>query len=191
MDIVITVTRDELTRLLGEFAPIRIHLTSQDEDRRWIELERPERVELVPGLGARIVTSGRLRYELIGISVPARIRELSVLLVPTITTAASGRQSLAFLLEVQKADLAHVPGLIDAALVSKVNGALTPESTHMIWHFGDALERRVALPERLEPLDALATSVSGGGVGVDDERISFTLRLALEVKRARPRPTDD
>jgi hypothetical protein len=114
-----------------------------------------------------------------------------ILMIPEVISASTARQSLAFRLEVEEADLANVPAIVDGALVTRVNEALTPETTRMIWHFGNALDRRTALPARLEPLDALVTKVTGGAVGVDDQRVCFSLRLALEVKRHRERPTDE
>ena len=35
-------------RILHELLPLRIHLTATDEDRRWVELEQPSDVSLVP-----------------------------------------------------------------------------------------------------------------------------------------------
>jgi hypothetical protein len=191
MDIDVTVTRDELAGWLEELAPIRIHLDDLDETERWLELERPVLVELVPGVGVRLVTSGRLRYALAGFEIPATIRKLVLMLIPEVIPASSSLQSLAFRLEIEDGDLVRVPAFVDQALVRRVNSALTPETTRMIWHFGQSLARNIALSERLEPLDSLRLSVVGGAVGIDDQRICFSVRLGLAVERSSARPGRD
>lgn len=190
MDIDVTVSRDELVGLLEEFAPIRIHFTETDEDRRWLELEQPAVVEFVPGVGVRLVTSGKLRYELAGIKIPATIRKIRLLMIPQVIPAKSSRQSLAFRLELEEGDLVHIPDFIDGALVKRVNSALTPEASGMIWKFGEMLDKHLALPERLEPLDNLRVSVAGGAVAVDAASICFSIRLSINVMRSAARPSD-
>jgi hypothetical protein len=137
-----------------------------------------------------LVTSGRLSYELIGIKIPATIRKIQLLLIPEVVPATSSRQSLAFRLEIEEGDLVHIPDLIDDALVERVNAALTPEATSMVWHFGKALDQSVSMPERLEPLERLKLSVSGGAAAVDDRRICFSMRLDLAFSRSAARPSD-
>jgi hypothetical protein len=190
MDIDVTVSRDELVGLLEEFAPIRIHFTETDEDRRWLELEQPAVVEFVPGVGVRLVTHGKLRYELAGIKIPATIRKIRLLLIPEVVPAKSSRQSLAFRLELEEGDLVNIPDFIDGALVKRVNSALTPSASGMIWKFGEMLDKSLQLPERLEPLENLRVSVTGGAVAVDHSTICFSIRLSLNVIRSAARPSD-
>ena len=48
MHIEAVLTRADVTRLIGELAPIRIHMTPTDEDRRWVELDEPAALVYCP-----------------------------------------------------------------------------------------------------------------------------------------------
>lgn len=181
----------ELTTLLRELTPIRIHMTPTDEDRRWLELESPTSVVLVPGKGIRVVTQGKLRYEVAGIKVPATIKHLQLLLSPQVVQADDFAHRLAFEITIEEGDLALIPSVIDNALVNAVNVALTPRDTHMVWDFGEALTKTLKLPERLEPLDSLALKVTAGSTCVDERCLSFEVEMDLSLSRTKPRPTDD
>jgi hypothetical protein len=190
MDIDVVLTIESVKRLLREFTPVRIHLTEKDEDSRWVELDTPSDISLVPGRGIRIVTSGRVRYALAGLSVPASIRQLAVVLEPRVVTAGAQRR-LDFRLQIDDADLELVPGVIDRAIVHKLNDALTPQATHMSWNFGRDLAKAVHLPERLEPLDQLLIQAEGGEVMVTSSELRIRLHLAVALSRTKPLPQDD
>jgi hypothetical protein len=181
----------EIATLLGQFAPIRIHLTPTDEDRSWVELEQPREVEMVPGRGIRVVCSGRLRYALGGIKLPLSIRRIQILLEPKIVDLGPGEQRLDFALQIEDADLENVPGLVDRAIVGKVNDSLTPETTSMLWEFSRTFHIDVNLPERLEPLHQLLLRAPIGAVTVTTDGVALRLHLDLGLTRTKPRPTDD
>ena len=185
------LTASEIATLLGQFAPIRIHLTATDEDRSWVELERPDEVQMVPGRGVRVVCSGRLRYAVAGIKLPLSIRRIQVLLEPKIVELGADEQRLDFALHIEDADLENIPGLVDRAIVGKVNDALTPEATSMLWEFSRTLALNVRLPERLEPLEQLLLRAPGGVVSVTHEGVGLRVHLNAGLTRTKPRPTDD
>ena len=191
MQLTLGIGHVELEKLFDELTPIRIHMTPTDEDRRWLELERPESIALVPDRGVRIVTRGRLRYAVGGLKIPATIDRLQLLLTPKVVQADSFAHRLAFELTIEDGDLAHVPGLLAQAFVGVVNEALTPRATKMVWSFGQALTKSAILPERLEPLDRFSVEVTGGTVAVSADRVTFTVDLTAGVSRKKPRPTDD
>lgn len=186
LDLVLTV--EKVRELLRQFTPIRIHLTPTDEDRRWVELEQPSEVTLVPGRGVRAVCSGRLRYELGGMGVPLSIRRVQVLLEPVVT---ADQEQLEFHLSIEDADLQNVPDVIDRALVGKINESLTPQALHLAWGYRKSLTRAVRLPERLEPLHELLVSAQRLQVTISDSEVRLMLDLGLALSRTKPRPTDD
>lgn len=185
------VTASEIATLLEQFAPIRIHLTPTDEDRSWVELEQPREITMVAGRGIRVVCSGRLRYALAGITLPLSIRRIQVLLEPKIVDLGPDAQRLDFVLQIEDADLENVPGLVDRAIVGKVNASLTPEATHMLWQFSRTLDQAFDLPERLEPLHQLLLRAPAGAVAVTPDGVALRLHLNAALTRTKPRPTDD
>jgi hypothetical protein len=185
----VTLHQDEVVKLLAEVAPIRIHLTKGDEDRRWVELEPPSEVKFVPGQGVRIVTHGRLRHELAGVALPFGIRRVQVLFAPQIVTGHHG-QRLDFLLRVEQADLENVPGLVEAVVISKVNQALEPERLGMYWELAQTVTLAVPLPERFEPLDRFLTAARTAQVTVTHDALILRLSLGLGMSRTRARPVD-
>jgi hypothetical protein len=87
VDLDVTLRQDEVTALLARVAPLRIHLTDGDEDRRYVELEPPSRVIFATGEGIRIINQAlepkRLhRYSevaqalTLGLSLPERFEPL-------------------------------------------------------------------------------------------------------------------
>lgn len=192
MHVELALTLQNVRELLLSFAPIRIHFTERDEDRRWIELDTPSEISLVPGRGVRAVCSGRVRYEVVsGLKVPLAIRRLQVVLEPQVVALNPTRQRLEFRLIIEAGDLENVPGVVDRAIVSKAGEALTPQATHMYWDFTDTFAQSIAMPERLEPLDRLALSSSGAEVTVTETSLRVRFEVNAVLSRTKPTPTDD
>jgi hypothetical protein len=191
MDIDVVLGIKDIVGLLREATPLRIHLTDGDEDRRWVELEQPTEISLVPNLGIRLVSSGRIRYEIAGIQLPFVIRRLQLLLQPVVVAAGGTHERLDFKLGVEQADLENVPALADRVLVSAVNDALSPERLGMFWSFGRTLERALHLPERFEPLHQFLLQNPAGQVTITDTEVRLRLRLGLACSRSKARPGDD
>jgi hypothetical protein len=190
VDIDVTLRHDELSTLLAEAAPLRIHLTEGDEDRRYVELETPSEVTFVAGQGVRIVTRGRLRHELAGVGLPFDIRRVQVLFVPELISGHHGLR-LDFRLCIESADLENVPGVVESVVISRVKQALEPEHVNMYWELAQTLATSVPLPARFEPLDRFLTSARSAQVSVTHESLILRLSLALALTRSRARPSDD
>jgi hypothetical protein len=188
MRIDITLGLDEIVRLLGEATPLRVHLGDKDE-ARWVELERPNEVSLVPGKGLRVVTEGQIRYEVVGVKLPFAIRRAELLLAPEVVRTTGGHERLDFKISVEQVDLENVPGLAERALETVVNNALT--RLELSWHFGRALDKAVSVPERFEPLDELLLRAPTGQVTITPGELKFTLSSELSLARSRPRPIRD
>lgn len=189
VDIDVTLRHAEVVDLLAEVAPLRIHLTAGDEDRRFVELEPPTDVSFVPGLGVRMVTRGKVRHEIVGVGLPFEIRRVQVLFSPEVVLGHHG-QRLDFKLRVEKADLENVPGFVEAVMISQVNPALEPERLGMYWELAQTLTLSVALPERFEPLDRFLTAARSARVTVTHDSVLLRLSLGLSITRTQARPSD-
>jgi hypothetical protein len=189
MELDVTLSHGEVVDLLAQAAPVRIHLTEGDEDRRWVELEQPTQVSFVPGEGVRIVTHGRLRHELAGVGVSFGIRRIQLLFAPEIVTGHHGPR-LDFRLLVEQADLENVPGLVEAVVISKVNQALQPERLRLYWELARTLTLGLALPERFEPLDRLLTQAHSAQMTVTQDALILRLSVGVGVSRNSARPID-
>lgn len=190
VEIDVTLRHDEVAALLGEAAPIRIHLTEHDEDRRFVELEPPSEVIFVAGQGIRIVTRGRLRHELAGVGLPFDIRRVQVMFAPEIVDTDDG-QRLDFRLRIEAADLENVPGVVESVAIAKVNQALEPERVHMFWELAKTLSMSVPLPDRFEPLDRFLTRPRSAQVTVTHDSLILRVSLGLSLTRTQARPSAD
>jgi hypothetical protein len=181
---------EDIVALLREATPLRIHLTDTDEDRRWVEIEPPSDVALVPHVGLRVVSHGRIRYELAGLQLPFTIRRLQILFEPVVVSSGA-EERLDFKLSIEQADLELVPSFGERALINAVNEALEPARLGMLWPFGRLLERALPLPARFEPLRDFLLQGPMGTVSVTANELRFRLNVDLGFSRSKPRPTDD
>jgi hypothetical protein len=188
MRIDIALSLDEIVRLLQEAAPLRVHLGEKDE-ARWVEFERPSEVSLVPDVGLRVVTDGQIRYEVATIKLPFAIRRVQLLLEPEIVSITGGHERLDFKIKVEEVDLENVPGMAERVLETVVNDALM--RLDLSWHFGQALERSLSVPERFEPLDELLLRPSTGHVTITPGELKVTLGAEPTLSRNRARPIRD
>lgn len=190
MEIDVCLNREEVTALLAEAAPLRVHLSGVDEDRRFVELEPPSDVLFVPGQGVRIITRGRVRHEIAGVGLPFELRRVQVMFAPEVVSGPRGLR-LQFPLRVEQADLENVPGLVEAVAVARVNQALDPEKLHLYWELAHSLSISVPLPERFEPLERFAGSARSAQVTVTHDSLLLRVHLGLSISRTRARPTND
>jgi hypothetical protein len=186
MRIDVSLGLDEIVRLLQEATPLRVHL-GDDDETRWVELERPREVTLVPGKGLRVVADGHLRYELVGLELPFAIRRVQLLLEPSVVRVPGGHERLDFKIAVEQVDLEHVPGIAERALETVVNDALT--RLNLSWHFGHTLERSLALPERFEPLEELLLRAATGQIAITAGELKLSLSTELGLTRSKERPS--
>ena len=191
MHLEVRIGRDDVHRLIRQFAPIRIHMTPTDEDRRWIELDEPHAIAMIPERGVSVTCSGRVRYALGPVKLPLSIRSIGILLRPLISKSDTGHHRLEFELQIEDSDLVAIPGVVDQAIMNRVNSALTPEATRMIWEFGATLTKSFQLPNRLEPLDRFDLVVNDAHVTVDELGLLLHVEMGAGLSRTKPRPTDD
>jgi hypothetical protein len=188
MEVDVTISLGEIKRALDEVAPIRIHLTERDEDRRFVELERPREVSMVPGEGVRIVTDGRVRHELAGVGLPFEVRRVQILFLPRVVQGHHGHR-LDFGFRVEEGDLENIPGLVENVVIAKVNPLLEAGRLGAYWEIGKTLAISVAMPERFEPLDRLLIGARAATLSITSDSLILRLSLGLEVTRSAPRPS--
>ena len=188
MEVDVTLSLGEIKRLLDEVAPIRIHLTERDEDRRFVELERPREVSMVPGEGVRIVTDGRVRHELAGVGLPFEVRRVQVLFVPRVVQGHHGHR-LDFGFRVEEADLENLPGLVENVVIAKVNPLLQADRLGSSWEIGKTVAVSLVMPERFEPLDRLLLGARAATLSITHDSLILRLSLELQITRSAPRPS--
>ena len=190
MDIDLVLSAEQIVALLREATPVRIHLTEKDEDTRWVELERPTEVTLVPDVGIRIVSSGRIRYELAGIALPFSIRRVQLLFEPKLVSVAGEPERIDFKLSLEAADLENIPGVAERMLMTAVNELLAPERLGTVWNFGRMLDKSLVMPERYEPLNQFLLRAPLGRVIITATELRVRLEIGLGFSRSTPRPSD-
>lgn len=182
MHIEIVIQKHDVERLIEEATPLRLHWAPADQDRRFLELERPTEVALVPMRGIRIVTQGRIRYGIAGVKLPIALKNITLFLMPEVQVE-DNEPLLAFRIHIEHSELRFVPDIVDDKLVQLVNDALSPEATHLVWRFGSMLTRAFPLPDRLWPLNELHMVADGGDVHVDPDQVRMRVRLLAAVSR--------
>jgi hypothetical protein len=158
-----------------ELTPLRIYLSPPEEDSRWIELDPPAEIEFEPGIGIRVVTTGKFKFELAAVKVPAYLDRVEFRLMPKIVQDEETGHRAAFPIEILDGDVRFIPGLLDDLIVSQVNRALSPSGNQLAWRFDEMLSKRFHIAERLAPLQAI-------GLKVSESEISVTLdELIMKV----------
>jgi hypothetical protein len=186
MRIDITLGLDEIVRALQAATPLRVHFGGDDETR-WVELEHPSEVTLVPDVGLRVVADGHIRYEIAGFKLPFAIRRAQLLLEPAIVRIEGGHERLEFKISVEQVDLENVPGVAERVLEKVVNDALAGLDLH--WGFGRALDLAITIPPRFEPLDELIVRPGTSQVTITRGELRLSLGAEVGLTRSAERPT--
>ena len=183
MEISATLDSQTVVQLLNELTPVTVHVSGDGaKGERWVRVERPEQVEFVAGEGLRIRTAAKLQWTVAGIHIPFGIRSLQIMLRPLIAHVGDeGR--LVFRATIESADLKLVPSVIDAGIVAKVNELLEAQGDMLAWNFGDMLTRSFAMPETMEPIEALHLRATNGAVEVRADGLRFALKIPMQFGR--------
>ena len=169
---------EDLTALVGQVAPMTLSLADQGH----LELTDPREISLVAGVGLRLSCKAKLRWPVLGIDVPISLNSLTLLVRPEIAKSAPG-ESLLFKLEVEHADFARLPTMIDARITDKVNQTLVAKHVELVWNFTESLSHAFLLPASLQPLHAVALNVVWGQVRVTHEALVLAISFQARVKR--------
>lgn len=178
MKLTVTLTSDEVTSIVKDFLPARIGLAGDPADARWIEIDDPEDVSLIPGRGVRVVCSARVRG--VAPSGDVTLPHLYLMFVPQSVATPAGR---AIHLKVRLEDVEGAEGL-DRALVARLEDDLQEHGADLAWEFTRTLRGSFALPERLQRVRAVRLRASRGEVEVTETAITLTVWMGVSFAHA-------
>jgi hypothetical protein len=186
MDIRARLDESTLRRILGDILPVTV-LFDDDQgfEGRWVTIDRARRVEVVPGLGVRLTTSGELRWPFKVIPVGLRLASLQVLVRPVVVGEGPATRVL-FRPLIEEADLRRFPDFVDQGIVAIVNRALDSRTELLSWHVANSLDRRFGLPATLGPLETAHVDVESATLAIEEDSIDLTVTLDMSVTRAPP-----
>jgi len=167
-----TLHRDTIQELLAQLLPLKI--TLDPRRARWVEVERPEHVGFVEGVGLRVATSARVQWTVAGVPVGFTIRYVQLLIRPEIVPDEQGGKLL-FRVVVEDADLKGIPSAVDQVIVAKVNERLAAVGDRIGWDFGKTLRRSIPLPKTMRPVESyqMRAQEAAAAVGADFMRLSL------------------
>lgn len=171
---------DTVRQLLSEVLPLTVDLGDESHKDRWIVIDPPQLLEFVPAQGIRVQTSAKLHWTVAGVGVPFTVNSIRLLLKPVVD-AAKARLNLVIKLE--ETDLANVPKMIDRSVVTQLNARLEGRPDVLGWNFGKTLAIRLALSEKMAPLEAF--EMNAGAMGVEVSRDALRIDLALPMQFLR------
>jgi len=179
----VTLDQEDLASFIRAATPIRVHLSGPDDPERWVELDEPRNFSLVPDVGMKLEAGGKFHFEAARVPLQDYIKRIRVTVRPEIDNDETGIPSLLFHLDLDEADLATFPKLIDEGVTKLVDRALRANQTKMVIPFGSLLAARGALSPRIQPLTAAKLNVERGSMTITEDRMVFAVDLSLELER--------
>jgi hypothetical protein len=180
MRIEAVVGKDDLVALANRIAPVELKLGDAGGTLR---LEDPSDICLIPAVGLHMKCTAHLHWPVLGVKIPVTIRPLSVRLLPEIDKREKG-DALVFKLQIEHADVATVPTIIDNEITDLINRELVKKNIDLSWNFADMLSYDFDLSKILPPIQSLGLKVIGGMVRVTDDSLVLAISFAAKVARA-------
>lgn len=175
------LTSEDVTAALAEITPLRVALDEESVDR-YLWLMPPSAVTFVPERGVRIVACARLQWDVIGVSVPLTIRVAEVLLRPFVEQI-DGEDVLRFQAEIERLDLSHVPSLVEAPIIARLNAKLAEPTAHVSWKFMETLDFEFKMPASVAPLQKLRLFARWGAVRIQEDGLTLAVAFGFEATR--------
>jgi len=174
------ITKDDFVEVLSQILPVKIHFDDDPKTDRWLYLDCPTGVELVPDKGLRIACPAEIMWSVSVVDIPIKLHTLQVLLRPEIVKKHRG-DVLDFKLQLEEADIAGLPSVIDHTIMKAVNEALARKE--LAWDFTKTLTNTVKMPKLLDPIDSLSIGVDWGKRRVDDKAMVLAVSFKLTFTR--------
>jgi hypothetical protein len=185
------VSLEDFQALAAELLPVRVQLGSAESDH-YLFLSAASQVSLVEGRGLRVVCNAQIRWPVLGMDIPINVDSLTVMLEPKVPNESG---ELFVGVQLEHADVAWVPSLLDKKIVAAINEALEQRYTELAWRFETALSHVFVLPEMLQPVRALGLKAGWGKVRVTGEAmvlaISFHAHALGAAELERPNGPSD
>lgn len=175
--------RSDLDALLNQLLPLKVLLGGEDDDDRSLLLRDPRGLSFVPGRGVSFSCTADIRWSVLGLTVPILLRQLSVLLTPSIVQRTSGA-ALVFEPSIEQADLAGVPAVVETHLVERVNQALYERQVELGWEFAKTLSHSFTLPALLANVRSFNLGVGESSVEVLPDGLVLEVALLTSVTRS-------
>jgi hypothetical protein len=172
------VREEDLAVLLGELTPLSLALG--DDGRLW--LSEPSDVALVPGAGLRVTCSARIQWSLLGVHVPVKVHTMTVMLKPEAIEGPEG-PAVVFGLQVEHADFAVLPDVLDDAVTERINEELRKRRVDLAWRYDRTLGHVFELPGSLDPAEALAVTAQHARVEVTSCAVGLAVEIAVKGRR--------
>ena len=173
---------ETLRRVVAQSAPIRLLLG----EGRWVELGDPREVELREGR-LNLRCSGRFRWTALDVPVTFTLRDLQTVLSITIVDD----EKLALGIEFRGVDIAHIPSVVERHMIRKVNEALVPEKTRLMWSVREALRYIVQLPDKVPTHEEFRLEAGALTLLVEENGILFRVSLLANLFRALERTKEE
>ena len=179
------LAKSDFVALLPELTPLTINLSGGGT----VELDEPSGVELVADVGLRVTCKAKLHWPVLGIQVPVTLHSLTAVAKPQIAETSTGDR-LVFTFNVEKADFAGLPDVVDEKITEKINEALVRDHVALEWDFTDTLSHVFPMPATLDHLEALGLQVAWGEVRVTPDAVVFAVSFHARVMRTGERERD-
>jgi hypothetical protein len=167
-----------VTQLVKELTPLTINLGEDDEEHRWIQVDRPDLVELVAGEGVRIHTTAKLEWTVAGVSIPFTIQSVVMMLRPALS---GGRLNVVGTIE--SADLKNIPDIIDRSIVTHVNARLLARPDALGWNYAKTLAVRLAMPASMAPVERFELDARDAALELGADAIRISVALPMHISR--------
>ena len=178
------LTTGDLQDALYQLTPMAVSLDPDTPSRR-LSIRPPREVQLVDGVGVRIVVDVQLQWDLIGVKFPVTLRRVSLLLKPYIELI-EGQPALLFLPQLQEADLSAIPGILRDVILARINDALARPDARIAWRFMETLDFRFPLPPLVSPAFEVRLYARGGVVQVDQGVLRLAIEWGLTAEALQP-----
>jgi hypothetical protein len=165
------VSLEDFQALAAELLPVRVQLGAADSDH-YLFLSAASQVSLVEGRGLRVVCNAQIRWPVLGMDIPINVDSLTVMLEPSVPNESG---ELLVGVQLEHADVAWVPSMVDKKIVAAINEALQQKNAELAWRFDTALSHDFALPEMLQPVRALGLKAGWGKVRVTGEAMVLAI----------------
>lgn len=181
------VSQDDFKAFVTELLPLTVHL-GEPTSGHHLSLSEPAEVSLIDGRGLRITCNAEVHWPILGVGVPVHVAGLTVMLEPSVASSSSSAApdddgALLLGVQIEHADVAWVPALLDEKIVEAINAALMKKSGDLSWHFARTLSHLFELPSVLEPLYGLDLKVAWGKVRTTSEAMVLVVSFRAHTLR--------
>jgi hypothetical protein len=173
---------EDLIHVANQFAPVEIKLGDAGGTLR---LEDPSEISLIPTVGLHLKCTAHLHWPVLGMKIPVTIKPLIVRVLPEIDKREKG-DALVFKLQIEHADVATVPTIIDNEITNLINRELIKKKVDFAWAFAKMLSYDFDLSNILPPIEALGLKVIGGNVRVTEDALILAVSFETKVTRETP-----